>query len=289
MAPGAAGSVRGEHLLSHPDLRHRLPSELPTVQVAYANDATLSPQTGSQFTITPRTDSRQNLDEGTQRPDGGYSLTWSWTVVPRTSGRLTLILEIQPFVVVEGSPVTGLARRNKPISIQVEVNKVQREFDGVVASASNLSTALPEMLIVDDDVAVTASLPLKPATLVRTDVVLRRAETSVPVTIVPMTGSGADGVTRWRWRVTAAAPGPVDLVFDVRVRARAGDAPLDFTVPVHRSLKAAPPPASFWSNVQKPVLYLTPFIAFVLAAITLFRTIRRRQRGNDSDAANLDS
>src|SRR6478735_2251003 len=68
---------------------------VPTINVAYANDATLSALDPKQFDIAPVTDRRRNLDEG--RPDGqGLALDWSWDVIPRAVGKLTLTLEIQP-------------------------------------------------------------------------------------------------------------------------------------------------------------------------------------------------
>src|SRR5829696_468713 len=43
----------------------------PTIKVAYRNDASLKGLTRGEFEITPITDTRQYLDEGTRRPGGG--------------------------------------------------------------------------------------------------------------------------------------------------------------------------------------------------------------------------
>ena len=51
--------------------------DLPTVKVAWSNEAALAAQAEGTFDIGPTSASRQFLDAGTRRPNGGYELTWT--------------------------------------------------------------------------------------------------------------------------------------------------------------------------------------------------------------------
>jgi hypothetical protein len=134
----------------------------PTIDVAYANDATLTPLDPQQFKVDPRTDMRQNLDEGTPDGRGGMELSWMWDVTPRATGALTLRLEIQPVVVLGDQVVEKLARRNKPIEIDVQVHPNRIKFDTVVAASDReFALTIPEKLTAEKDAVVTADLPLR--------------------------------------------------------------------------------------------------------------------------------
>ena len=93
-----------------PDSRCRQGADSGTMDCDRADPAmcrrkALDPQ---QFKVDPRTDMRQNLDEGTPDGRGGMELSWMWDVTPRATGALTLRLEIQPVVVLGDQVVEKL-------------------------------------------------------------------------------------------------------------------------------------------------------------------------------------
>jgi hypothetical protein len=112
----------------------------------------------------------------------------------------------------------------------------------------------------------------------------------VPVTIVPTDLSDSAG-TNWKWKVTAAAEGPVELVFNVRLTGQAGDQALDKTVSLMKSVRAEPEPDPWWENLRAPILYLTPFLIFAAAAIALREKFRKKKSlaDNDVDPPDLES
>jgi hypothetical protein len=269
----------------------------PTIKVAYRNDASLKALRG-KFEVTPITDTRQYLDEGTKRPGGGFELAWKWEVVPRQSGSLALLLEIQPVVVVRGSSRRDLAVRNKPIRIDVKVHPNKRALAEVLSAAQELDIHYPDRWFVGKQAKVEASLPLKGhRDAVKTDIALARDQGSVPATIEPDVSSQGEDQFVVSWLVTPAEAGPVDMLFTVNLSTQAGDQPVTDKVMLHRSVTAEPAPPSFWQRLQAPVLWLTPFVALLAtllaispnlrkALLAISPNLRKRTRRADDDAKN---
>ena len=259
----------------------------PTIDVAFANDADLKPSRG-KFEITPITDTRQYLNQGTRLRGGGFELAWSWEVVPRQSGSLALLLTIEPVVIVPGVSRRDLAQRNQPIRINVRVHPNVQALAEVSSAAQQLRINIPKRLVVGEQAKVDAFLPLQGhQDSVKADITLDRDEGSVPATIEPA-GSSQDGdqLVR-RWLVTPAEEGPVDMLFTVKLSAQAGDRPLTDQVVLVRSVSSEPPPPSIWERVQAPVLWLAPFVALAGGLLALRGTWRRR-RSRADDAGPVD-
>jgi hypothetical protein len=91
------------------------------IKVAYSNDAVLKVAKG-KFDIEAVSDPRQNLDEGTRLPGGGFELSWVWQITPRQSGRQSLVLEIQPVLLLGHSQNQTFEARNQPLQITVQVH-----------------------------------------------------------------------------------------------------------------------------------------------------------------------
>jgi hypothetical protein len=258
----------------------------PTIKVAYRNDASLKALRG-KFEVTPITDTRQYLDEGTKRPGGGFELAWKWEVVPRQSGSLALLLEIQPVVVLRGSSRQDLAVRNKPIRIDVKVHPNKRALTEVLSAAQELDIHYPDRWFVGKQAKVEVSLPLKGhRDTVKTDIALARDQGSVPATIEPDVSSQGEDQFIVSWLVTPAEEGPVDMLFTVKLSTQAGDQPVTDKVMLHRSVRAEPAPPSLWQRLQAPVLWLTPFVALLATLLAIWPTLRKRLRGADGDAKN---
>lgn len=254
----------------------------PTIDVAFANDANLKPSKG-KFEITPITDTRQYLNQGTRRQGGGFQLAWKWEVVPRQSGSLALLLTIEPVVVLRGVSRRDLAQRNKPIRINVRVHPNIEALAEVSSAAQQLQINYPKRLVVGEQAKVDASLPLKGhQDSVKADITLDRDDGSVPATIEPAESSlDGDQLVR-RWLVTPAEEGPVDMLFTVKLSAQAGDRPLTDQVVLVRSVSAAPPPPSFWERIQAPVTWLGPFVALAGGLLALRGAWRRRRSSPDN-------
>ncbi|MDQ4502355.1 hypothetical protein [Sinomonas sp. ASV322] len=275
---------------------------LPTVKVAWSNEATLAAQTEGTFDIKPTSASRQFLDAGTHRPSGGYALTWTWDVTPLVAGAQTLILKILPTVVVEGQVVPGLLNINKPIPVTVDVNPVQHDFDEVLAAAAAMKTDVPEEMIVGQKYDVGASMSLAGhAETVNADIGLAAGEHSSAVRIVEAsptptavrssTASVQQSITR-RWIVISDAPGQVDLVFTATVEGQAAAQHLKQTVPKMASARATeppPPPPSFWDILQVPVKYVAPFVGLAVGVLALVAGWKKLKAGKvTSDGQQAD-
>jgi hypothetical protein len=263
----------------------------PIIDVAFANDASLKPSRG-KFEITPITDTRQYLNQGTKRRGGGFQLAWRWEVVPRQSGSLSLLLTIEPVVILRGSSRQDLAQRNKPIRINVRVHPNIQALAEVSSAAQELQINYPKRLVVGEQAKVDASLPLKGhQDNVKADITLDRDEGSVPATIQP-TESSQDGdqLVR-RWLVTPAEEGPVDMLFTVKLSAQAGDQPLNDQVVLHRSVSAEPAPPSLWDRLQTPVTWLAPFVALAGGLLGLRAAWRKRRppAGGNAEPADDDA
>jgi hypothetical protein len=263
----------------------------PVIDVAFANDARLKPAKG-KFEITPVTDTRQYLDQGSKRRGGGFQLAWEWEVVPRQSGSLALLLTIEPVVILRGSSRQDLAQRNKPIRINVKVHPNVQALAEVSSAAQQLQVGVPERLVVGEQASVDASLPLKGhQDTVKAEIALDRDEGSVPATIQQAeSAQGGDELVR-RWLVTPAAEGPVDLRFTVKLSTEAGDQPLQDEVVVQRSVNAELAPPSFWDRIQAPVTWLGPFVALAGGLLGLWVALRKRRphAGTGAEAADDDA
>ena len=260
----------------------------PTIKVAYANDASLEVLKG-KFDITPLTDTRQYLDEGTRRPGGGFELAWMWEIVPRQSGSAVLQLQIQPVVILKGSSRKDLAVRNKPIRIDVRVHPNNKALAEVLSAARELQINHPDKLFVGEQAKVEASLPLRGhQDTVEADIALVRDEGSVPATVQAVEPSQDQDRFVGSWLVTPAAEGSVDLLFTVKLSTQAGDLPLTDEVVLHRSVTAEPAPPSFWERLQAPVVWLAPFVALLTGVLALRAGWRRRHQGTGDDAETTD-
>jgi hypothetical protein len=242
------------------------------IEVAYANDAILRPLDPAQFEVVPRTDMRQNLDEG--RPDlmGGLELSWSWDVIPRATGSLTLQLEILPVVIMSGSVVEELARRNRPITIQVLVHPNRPRFEAVVAAShKDLDLNLPQELTAEDEVTLEADLPLHGhGDNVRVDLNLMTADGSVPITVKKRsTGDlSSDDAVHREWIITPGKDGVANMTVVAVITAKAGDETLKERVELKVS-RVVEPPWSFGPWLLGVVGGLTAILG-LLAAIAAF-------------------
>jgi hypothetical protein len=250
------------------------PSNLPTVKVAYANDATLRPEHRRDFAVSSLTGEHRTLDQGIPRRGGGYALTWSWQVVPLSTGPRTLFLDIDPYVVVNGRLLTGLARINQTIRIKVAVNKRKVQFDHVVAAASHLTTRLPDEMTADKTSDVSASLPVPANSTVSAEIDLSRGPDSIDATITPVSQITRQGRTNGAWKVTPTEHGSVDLVFTVHVRGHAGQKSLDRAVTVSRSVTAKKPRESIWDFFGKPVGFFTSLAGLIAAVIGAWKVVQ---------------
>jgi hypothetical protein len=274
-----------EHLVENQRVRFiatiaygREPDAGPTVDVGYANEAVLNAVQTEAFEITPVTDARQNLDEGQPDDRGGLTLSWSWDIVPRATGKQALRLEIQPLLVMAGSAIGDLARRNKPIPVEVLVHPNRPAFEAVVASTdSELSVTLPEKLTAEADATMRADLPLHD----RGDSVQVRIDCaadpgSVPVTIrrEQLAGAPSPQTSRSEWRIRPGKDGVVKFVVAVVITSEAGDRKLEKTVT--RNVSGAVDPApSFWPLVVAIAGGATAVLVLLTTAATLSTQVRR--------------
>ncbi|SDP78326.1 hypothetical protein SAMN04487914_13919 [Arthrobacter sp. ok909] len=273
--------------------------DLPTVKVAWSNEAALAAQTEGTFDIEPTSASRQFLDAGTHRPNGGYELTWTWDVTPLVPGKQTLTVSILPTVVVEGKVVPGLLNINRPITVTVDVHPVQRDFDEVLKAAADMKTDLPDEMVVGKQYLVSASMSLAGhADTVSAEIHLDSAENSAAVTIVEVSAApataqmepaaaGEESISR-RWTVTSDKPGQVALIFTATVRGQAATHRLERKVPIAASARATEPGPSFWDRVQQPVQYVAPFVALAISILGLWAAWKKRKAGEDAADSSGD-
>ncbi|QBR92722.1 hypothetical protein [Nocardioides euryhalodurans] len=265
--------------------------QLPTVQVSWSNEATLTAQDEDAFVILPTSPSRKFLSQGTRRPGGGLAVDWTWDVTPLLPGEQTLVVGIHPSVVVEGKQVPELADVNQPVEVTVDVNPVQRDFDDVVVAANDMDTELPDEMTVGEEHDVSATMSLAGhAGTVAADISLTQGETSADVTITgssaapqamtPVGAVAADDVVERRWTVIPDEPGQVDLVFTAAVAGRAGDRALQQDVPIVATVRAVEPGDSFWEALQRPVLYLAPFAALAATLVGLWAAWSKRKQAH---------
>jgi hypothetical protein len=271
--------------------------DLPTVKIAWSNEAALTAQTKGTFDIRPTSDSRQFLDQGSRRPNGGYELTWTWDVTPLVTGKQTLIVRILPTVVVEGQVIPDLANINKPIGVTIEVHPVQHDFDEVVKAAAKMKTEVPTEMIVGKDYVVSATMSLAGHTdTVSADIDLHTSKDSAEVAIVEtsaapstarmaLAASGGEGIAR-KWTVTPNKPGQVALVFTATVKGQAATHPLEQKVPKTALARAAEPGPSFWDRVQQPVLYAAPFVALAAGIFGLLAAWKKRKAAGAADGTS---
>jgi hypothetical protein len=271
---------------------------LPTVKIAWSNEAALAAQSEGTFEIEPTSASRQFLDGGTRRSDGGHEITWTWNVTPLVDGRQTLILSILPAVVVEGVPLLGLADINEPIAVEVDVHPVKHDFDEVVTAAAAMETDVPGQMTVGEEYDISASMSLAGHTdTVSADIELTPSEDSAAVTIVKASAAGpatrltqaaSDENLVRRWTVIPDEPGQVALVFTATVEGEAAAHGLQQDVVIQESARATGAGPSFWDVLQKPVLYLAPFAGLALTALGVWagwKKLKSKEDGSDGGDA----
>lgn len=269
--------------------------DLPTVKIAWSNEAQLAAQAEGTFEIVPTSASRQFLDASARRPNGGYELTWTWAVTPLVAGKQTLTVSILPTVVVEGKVIPDLLNINRPVPVTVDVHPVQHDVDEVLTAAAAMKTVVPNEMEVGKAYDVSASMSLLGhAATVSADIELAAAKDSSEVTIVAASGapvaalivlvaSGEADVTR-HWTVTSDKAGPVALVFTAKIKGQAAAHPLERTVEKTASARAVEPGPSFWDILQQPVLYVTPFVGLAAAVLGLWVAWKKRKsRAADAD------
>lgn len=270
---------------------------LPTVKVAYNNEALLAAQDDDTFLIEPTSRSRQYLDEGARRPGGGYQLSWTWDVTPLVSGDQSLVLRVVPNATVNGKAVRG-TDINEPIPVEVDVNPAARDFGDVVVAAGDMETDLPDEMTVGDEYDVSAAMSMAGhEDSVSAAITLSQGEDSADVTISPASAAPVTAMglapaaapgdrLEQRWTVIPDEAGQVDLVFTAAVAGRAAEQELEQDVQVRASARAVEPGASFWDLLQKPVLYLTPFVGLALALITLRSSLAKRRAAAPAEGAS---
>lgn len=241
------------------------------VEVAFANDASLTSASPGQWDVAPVTAPRRYLDEGTPRPGGGLELRWVWEVVPRATGALRLLLEIQPVVLVDGSASGGdLRKRNAPIPVTVEVHPNRLAFDEVLAAAmSQLDVDVPPEITEGEPVDVVATLPL-PSTGDGLDIAISvDTGPGSAAARIEDRGQRSDpigGRLVHSWVITADADGFLSLVFTVSVRASTGDRTLEDSVLATRSIAAT---KSFGQQTLDLLLVLGAVLTVIGAALAL--------------------
>ena len=220
---------------------------------------------------------RQNLDEG--RPDGrgGLTLSWSWDVTPRATGSLTLQLEMVPVVIMDGSIVQELARRNKPITIEVLVHPNRSRFEAVVAACTtDLELTVPQELTAEDAVTVEADLPLHgDGNDVRVDLDMRTGAGSVPITLEKRsTGDLANGDRVHReWVVRPGKDGVANLTVVAVITTKAGDQTLEKEV-AHEVSRVVTPAWSFGPWLLGVVGGLSAILGLLAAIATFHKQAR---------------
>jgi hypothetical protein len=273
--------------------------DLPTVKVAWSNEAVLTAKNEGSFEITQTSLSRQFLNAGTRRPGGGYELTWSWDVTPLVAGEQKLIISILPTVVVKGQVIPEFANINDTIEVTVDVHPVQHDFNEVLAAAESMETDVPGEMIVGEGYDVSASLPLLGhGDTVSADIELAESEESADVTILEVSAAPAaahlvaasdtESVVR-RWTVIADEPGQVALVFTATVQGQAATQNLKQDVPVQASARATERGPSPLEVVQQPVQYLTPFVALAIGLLGLWAAWKKRKAGEKASASESSS
>ncbi len=280
-----------------------LDPDLPTVQVAWSNQAVLTPAVEGAFTIVATSADRQFLDNGTSRPEGGFALTWTWDVTPLVAGEQTLTVSILPTVVIEGDEIDEAGDINQPIPVTVDVHPVVPDFQEVLTAAASMQTDMPDEMFVGEQYEISASMSLAGhADTVTADIQLTAAENSAAVRIAEASAAvepapasagirAAAHVTAAvpndrfvkKWTVTVDEPGQVALVFTATLHGQAGIQELQQAVPVAASAPATQRP-SFWETVQRPVLYISPFIAAAAGVLGLWAAWKKRNAGREADA-----
>ena len=275
---------------------------LPTVKIAWSNEARLAEQDQDTFEITPTSDSRRFLDSGTRRSDGGYELTWTWDVTPLVAGKQTLVLSILPTVVVEGQTIPDLANINKPIPVEVDVHPIKRDFDDVLTAAESMDLDVPDEMTVGEEHDVGASMSLAGhSDTVGADIELSKGEGSAAVTITKATAAArptahvasaasaasADDTIVRQWTVIPDEPGQVSLVFTATVEGQAEAHGLQQEVLKEESARATQPGPSFWELLQQPVLYIAPFVALAIGVLGLLAAWKKR-KAQESVAGDQD-
>jgi hypothetical protein len=194
-----------------------------------------------------------------------------------------------------GAVVEELARRNRPITIQVLVHPNRPRFDAVVAACSkDLELTFPDELTAEDEATVEADLPLHGhGDNVRVDLKMMPAEGSVPITVKKRSSEdlASDDAVHREWDITPGKDGVATMTVVAVITAKAGDETLEEQVELKVS-RVVEPPWSFGPWLLGIVGGLTAILG-LLAAIAAFhkqsraplrwlrRKLSRRRAGAD--------
>lgn len=245
------------------------------VKVGVENDATLQsaqcdPDCG--FSISPATPQRQSFN-------GRRQLQWDWAVTPRVTGNQTLILEIQPVLILEGSGRIDLRKLNEPIRIDVEVHPNRAVLAQVREAAENVELDIPNELTVDRPQDVTVTLPLPSGhEAVRVGLRLVAGQNSVPTSIVREQRQTVADTLLSQWTVTPEAEGPLDLTLALEANTNAGDRLLEEVAEVQHASRVLPRPPTFAEWIRDRAVWLTTIVAVPIALLTLWNEVQKRRR-----------
>jgi hypothetical protein len=245
------------------------------VKVGVENDATLQsaqcdPDCG--FSISPATPQRRSFN-------GRRQLQWDWAVRPRVTGNQTLILEIQPVLILEGSGRIDLRKLNEPIRINVEVHPNRAVLAQVREAAENVELDIPNELVVDRPQDVTVTLPLPSGhEAVRVGLRLVAGQNSVPTSIVREQLQTVDNALVTQWTVTPEVEGPLDLMLAMEAQTNAGDLPLEEVAEVQHASRVLPRPPTFAEWIRDRAVWLTTIVAVPIALLTLWNEVQKRRR-----------
>jgi hypothetical protein len=249
----------------------------PQVEVAWENRALLVPVEKDAVEVSPEVAVRKSLDECAPRAGGGCEVSWTWTIVPRRTGRQSLLLTIQPVVYVNGQESQGFKERNEPIAVDVVVHPVVQEFQAATAALEQMRVVVPDTLTTGSSARVTASVPRSWGTGedLKADIVLTTGPGSARATIRPVDAGGSPPTTLTRaWTVEPTETGVLTLVFTGAVSGQAGDKALEKQVPLTRDVAVD---GTLWDRIGGAVVWLGGLVTLALGLIALARYWRDRR------------
>jgi hypothetical protein len=108
----------------------------PAVEVAWQNEALLTPSDPDAVRVEPQGAVLKSLDAARPRDGGGFELEWDWTITASEVGSTELILVLRPLIFVDGVLSERIAERNEPIEVPVQVHPTEVAFDQAVRAAT---------------------------------------------------------------------------------------------------------------------------------------------------------